>query len=341
VNHAAIDLGSRESQVCIRRSDGAIVQQYKHPTRKLGGLMKTWEPSRVIVETSAEAFAVADQALAAGHEVRVVPSTLVKALGVGEHGVKTDQRDARALSAASCRVDLPSVHVPSTISRQLKSMCGTREVLIEARTKLINNARGWMRTQMWRMRGGATSTFPDRLRAHALAENKPLPTHITQELSVLDELNSQIRAADKELGTIAKEHPVCRRLMTTPGVGPVTAVRFVAALDDVRRFHSAHAVASYLGLTPGLHWSCDEKHRKGITKAGPRSVRRTLVQAAWVALRTQPNEPMVQWAMTIAERRGKPVAVVALARKTAGILFALWRDATTYNATRGAVPAQP
>jgi transposase len=160
VKHVAIDLGGRESQICIRNADGTIVEERRYQTRLLPRLMKHWEPSRVIVETSAEAFAIADAALSSGHEVRVVPATLVKTLGVGDRGMKTDKRDARKLSEVSCRIDLPSVHVPSELSRRLKSVCGNREELLECRTKLINNARGWLRTQLWRVRTGATSTLP-------------------------------------------------------------------------------------------------------------------------------------------------------------------------------------
>jgi len=338
VQHVAIDLGGRESQICIRESNGTIVDEKRHPTRKLGELMKGLAPSRVIVETSAEAFKVADQALAAGHQVRVVPATLVKTLGVGAHGVKTDQRDARTLSEVSCRIDLPSVHIPSTTSRELKSLCGSREILVEMRTKLINNVRGWLRTQLWRIRKGSTMTFPDRVRGHAASTAQPLPEHVERVLKTLDDLNEQIRAADKQVQRIAGEQEVCRRMMTTPGVGPVTAVRFLAALDDVARFPNAHAVQSYLGLTPGERSSSDSQYRTGITKAGPAPLRRTLVQAAWSAYVSQPNEPMVAWANQIALRRGKFVAVVALARKIAGILFALWRDGTTYRSTRSSAP---
>src|SRR5215470_17720016 len=141
MQHVAIDLGGRESQVCIRAADGTIVEE-KRP------------PSRVILETSAEAFRVADAAKTAGHEVRVVPATLVKSLGVGARGIKTDQRDARTLSEASCRIDLPSVHIPTPASRELKSVCGAREEMVESRTKLINNVRGWLRGQLWRVRSG-------------------------------------------------------------------------------------------------------------------------------------------------------------------------------------------
>lgn len=336
MQHVAIDLGSKESQLCIRRSDGEIVQEVRYPTRKLDELMKQWEPSRVVLETSAEAFRIADQAIAAGHQVRVVAATLVKALGVGARGIKTDQRDARTLSEVSCRIDLPSVHIPSELSRQLKSSCGSREILIASRTKLVNNVRGWMRTQLWKIRSGTPATLPDRLRAAAAKDGKEIPPHIERELIVLDVLNEQLRAARCEMQALAKSHPIARRLMTMPGVGPVTALRFLAALDDVTRFHNAHRVGSYLGLTPGERSSSERQQRTGITKAGPKVLRSVLIQAAWTALRTHKAEPMVRWATQIAERRGRFIAVVALARKMAGILFAMWRDGTDYRPSRGA-----
>src|SRR5438046_1402861 len=113
MEHLAIDLGGRESQICVRRSDGTIVEERRVATAALARYLGKRPPSRVIVETCTEAFSVADAALSLGHEVRVVPATLVGALGVGQRGIKNDQRDARMLSEASCRIDLPSVHVPS------------------------------------------------------------------------------------------------------------------------------------------------------------------------------------------------------------------------------------
>jgi transposase len=330
MEHIAIDLGGRESQICVRSSSGDIVLERRHPTSRLPQWLSKRLPGRVIVETSAEAFRIADAALAVGHEVRVVPATLVRSLGVGSRGVKNDQKDAQTLSEVSCRIDLPSVHVPSELSRELKSICGTREALIGTRTKLVNNVRGWLRTKLWRVRNGATSSFPSRVRAHAEAKGG-LPEHIERELQVLDVLNEQIAAADRQLKTIANENPVCRKLMTVPGVGPVTAVRFVAALDGHSRFTNAHAVESYLGLTPGERSSSDKQRRTGITKAGSRQVRWTLVQAAWCAMRTRPTDDMVRWADGVASRRGRQVAAVALARKMAGILYAMWRDGTTYR----------
>jgi transposase len=89
-----------------------------------------------------------------------------------------------------------------------------------------------------------------------------------------------------------------------------------------------------LGLTPGENSSSDRKQRTGITKAGPAPVRATLVQAAWNLRRTRPLHPTCQWATKIEQRRGKFIATVALARKLAGILFAIWRDGSVYDANR-------
>jgi transposase len=210
MNHAAIDLGGKESQICIRQPDGTIIEERKVPTRKLTELVMTWAPSRVVMETSAEAFKIADAALAAGHQVRVVPETLVRLLGVGEHGVKNDRRDAQQLSRASWQTDVPSVHIPSKLAREPKSICGARDVLVGTRTKLINNVRGWMRTRLWKLRGGTTGTFADRVRGHAAAVGEPFPEHTECQLRMLSVVVEETKAADKQLHSLAREHEVTR-----------------------------------------------------------------------------------------------------------------------------------
>ena len=140
MEHVAIDLGGRESQVCIRSEDGSVLLERRVATSQLGKLLRTRPPSRVVVETCAEGVGVADQARELGHEVRVVAATLVRALGVGARGIKTDLRDARTLSEVSTRIDLPSVHIPSHVARERKSLCGMRDALVSSRTQQINTA---------------------------------------------------------------------------------------------------------------------------------------------------------------------------------------------------------
>jgi transposase len=262
----------------------------------------------------------------------VVPATIVRALGVGARRIKTDRRDAQVLSEVSSRIDLKGVHVPSVQSRERKSICVARDALVASRTQLVNTVRGWLRGSATRPRGGATETFVRRVRAAVDA----IPAHIEALLEVISTLTDKIDELTEALADVAKADSTCRLLMSVPGVGPVTSVRFVSQLDDVRRFSSASKVQAYLGLTPGENSSSERVQRTGITKAGCVALRWTLVQAAHVMKRYRPNDPMVQWALGIQARRGKQIAIVALARKLAGVLFAMWRDGVVYEPSRAA-----
>lgn len=331
MKHVAIDLGGMESQICTRDNKGKIIQEGRRRTANLDAFFRRKKRSRVILETCSEAFAVADTALKHGHDVRVVPATLVRTLGVGARGIKTDRRDAQVLSEVSSRIDLNSVHIPSSKARNLKAMCGMRQSLIESRTQLINCVRGWLRTKLIRLRSGTVQTFPARLRSQLLKDSEGMPVFVDRLLQVIEKINKQLKDADQEMAEVAKNNDICQRLMTAPGVGPVTAVRFFATVDDPSRFANAHALESYLGLTPGERSSSERRRRTPITKAGPSEVRRVLVQGCWSVWRMRPTDPLVRWAHQVAHRRGRQIAIVAMARKMAGILFAMWRNGTTYD----------
>jgi transposase len=318
----------------VRGPDGQILEEKRWETAELRRYLATRPQSRVIVETCAEAFGVAEAALALGHETRVVPATLVKTLGVGARRTKTDQRDARVLSEVSCRIDLPTVHIPKAESRERKTMCGMRDALVGARTKVINTVRGWLRGQGRRLGPGSRSTFTERVRIVC----PDLPHYVERQLLVVEALTVEIDKADRDVASAAEADETCSRLMTVPGVGPLTAVRFVAAIDQVKRFENAHQVESYLGLVPGESSSADRQQRLSITKAGPSALRWVLVQAAWALRRCRKANaiPLQLWVHRIETRRGKRTATVALARKLAGILYAIWRDGTVYDGSRSA-----
>lgn len=338
MQHLAIDLGSKESHICVRAADGSVLLERKVGTRSLRAFLQRQPKSRVVLETCSEAFRIADMAIECAHEVRVVPATLVRSLGVGARRIKTDRRDALVLSEASCRIDLPSVHVPSDVSRHRKMLCSAREELVRCRTALINNVRGWTRTQLIKVRTGDVTTFGKRIRDASLKQADGLPEAIERTLIMVEAANEQVALADKELEQVAHGDPICQLLMSVPGVGPITSIRFVAAIDDLSRFPNAHSIQSFLGLTPGENSSSDRKQRTSITKAGPAAVRRTLIQASWNLRRLRPQDPICQWALQIEQRRGKFIATVAVARKLAGILFAMWRDGSTYQASHTARP---
>jgi transposase len=130
-------------------------------------------------------------------------------------------------------------------------------------------------------------------------------------------------------------------LQTAPGVGLTTAAVFVATIDNPQRFADGHELGSFLGLVPGEHSSGEKRLLGSITKAGPRYLRSLLVQAAWAIWRSTRRpiaEALRAWAAGIERRRGKRVAIVALARKLAGILLAMWKKKTPFMAP-ATVPA--
>ena len=328
MEHIAIDLGAMESQVCVRSADGQILEEQRIATRqeKLRRCLASRPKSRVILETGAEAFWVAEIARECGHDVRVVASMLAPSLGVGRRGLKSDLRDARVLSETSCRIDLPSVHIPRVEMRRLQSRLAMREALVRNRTQLLNVVRGYLRTIGERAPGRTAERLTVKLREKlpdAAEQLKPV-------LAAIEVLNQSVETFDEQLEELASTDALAKRLQTAPGVGVVTSLRYMATLDVADRFANGAAVGSYLGLVPSEHSSGQTQRRGSITKAGSPAMRAILVQASWAALRSRRhrNDPMIRWAREVARRRGKKIAVVALARKLSGILFAMWRDGT-------------
>jgi transposase len=155
-------------------------------------------------------------------------------------------------------------------------------------------------------------------------------------LAVMRHVNQQVAYSDERIEALTTTDARVRLLRTVPSVAPVTAAAFVAALDEVTRFRGAHEIEAYLGLVPRELSSGESQHRGHITKPGPSRVRRLLVQAAVSILRRRDprTADLRQWALAIAARRGKKVAVVALAPRLAGILDAMLRDGPRYEPRR-------
>ena len=144
-------------------------------------------------------------------------------------------------------------------------------------------------------------------------------------------MNGEIAEIETRLRVITAADPVVARLQTVPGVGPIVAMTFRATLDYVTRFARADRVSAAIGLVPREDSSAERRQRGHISKAGPSELRSLLVQAAWCSWHTRSNVVLRAWADRIASRRGKRIAVVALARRLSRILFAIWRDGTSYR----------
>ena len=206
-----------------------------------------------------------------------------------------------------------------------------RDALIRTRTRYVNVVRALTRREGLRVPTGHPEHLERKLTALEL--DPALADELAPLRVVLEPVNAQIEAADAQLAATAGADERIARLRTVPGIGPVTAVAFVATLDDVTRFRTAHQVAGYLGLTPREYSSGERQQRGRISKTGSPRMRALLVEAGWRLQRAQDPAaaPLRAWAERVAARRGTKVAAVALARRLASILYALWRDGTTYR----------
>lgn len=222
-------------------------------------------------------------------------------------------------------------HRVSVEQRHVRSELAVRDSLVRTRTRYVALIKAAVRREGLRLSQGDPERTVSKLEAIELREE--VLQEIRPILDLLSPLNREIDAADEKIEGLGKGNPVVRRLMTAPGVGPVTALAFVAALDEVTRFPTAHQVESYLGLVPSEYSSGERQHRGRITKRGSSRVRWLLVEAGWRIMRSRRSEcaALRAWAVQIAARRGKRIAVVALARRLSGILYAMWRDGTEYR----------
>jgi transposase len=215
-----------------------------------------------------------------------------------------------------------------------------RNALVRTRTRYIGLAKSLVRRDGLRVAGSESERVAERIAALELsptwaAELAPL-------FAILAPLNAEIAAADRRIAQLTAADPIVTLLTTAPGVGPITASALVATIDDIARFRSAHEFEAYLGVVPGER-SSGEKRRVGrITKAGNARVRWLLVEASWRIVRSRGEETAAlrAWALGIATRRGRRVAVVALARRLAGILYAMWRDGVAYDGSKARAPRQ-
>lgn len=206
-----------------------------------------------------------------------------------------------------------------------------RQQLVKTRTRLLSLASAMLRREGYRVRSGHAEYFPER--ALELPLSGQLRSELAPLFSTMVQVNKQIDSVEARIELATLPDADVQRVRSLHGVGALTAAAFVAALDGAQRFRRAHQVESYFGLVPRESSSGEKQHRGGITKTGDSRMRGLLVQAAWCIVRSkQPGvEHLKRWTAQIAARRGKNIAIIALARRLAGILFALVRDGTTYR----------
>jgi len=333
MTHVGIDLHKLGSQICVISETGEVLAETRVMTRRdaLEKALASWPGSQVLVEACNESEWVARHLEGCGYAVVVADPNYTPMYGHRHPGYKTDRRDARALASASAQGLYRRAHRTSEARRVVRAELVTRDALVRTRSRYISVIRSRLRAEGWRLRSGDAASFVARV--GELALEPELLAHLQPLLQVMALVNQAIATADRALERQAQADPVVQRLRSLPQVGPITALAFVAALDDVRRFRNAHQVESYLGLVPRERSSGAHQVRGRITKTGDKRVRWLLVECAW-GIQRSPRASVAllqQWTARVGTRRGRTVAAVALARRLAGILYAMWRDDLPYD----------
>ncbi|MES2199641.1 MAG: IS110 family transposase [Chlamydiota bacterium] len=257
---------------------------------------------------------------------------------------KTDRNDARGIAEA-VRTEskcIREVHQKSQESINIGTLLTARRLLVEQRTSLSNATRGLFKSFGIRLGPLGIESFasivqtkisgywpvesllPEKNPNHtkqALYEKKPQVFALEALTTCFETLCQQINTIDVELNTLSKKDKIVKRLMTVPGIGPLTALTYKTTIDDPTRFKNPRLVGAYLGMRPTQYSSGQTKRLGRISKRGSKELR-TLLASAGMRLLTNCKQPsdLRTWGLKIAEKHGKKKAFMAIGRKLAVIM---------------------
>ena len=245
---------------------------------------------------------------------------------------KTDRNDARGLAHLARTGFFKPVHVKSLSAHAIRSLIIARKKLVGQRVTLENQIRGLAVVFGVRLPRGLSPAFigaGDQRRAKA---SRVCPAPCAGLLAARNAVLKAIAAIDGDMKRLVRASEACRRLMTIPGVGQLTALAFTAAIDDPERFRRSRDIGAYLGLVPRRYQSGEIDYTGSISKCGDRRVRTLLYEAANVML-TRYKGPLKlkDWAFAIAKRSTMRKARIALARRLAIIMHAMLRHGTEFK----------
>lgn len=337
--YAGIDVSLEYSSICVVDGDGTIVRE----ARALS------EPGALIGWFAGSGLTLARIGLEAGPLSQWLHAAMVRAglapeLIETRHvrqafktmPVKTDKKDARGIAQLMRLGWFRPVHCKSLAAQEIRAVLTARKILQNKLHDIDLSLRGILRGFGLKVGKTTPRTFAGRIRE--LVEGNPtLEVIAASLLKARDALASEFAGFERRLRRMARDHADARRLMTTPGVGVLVSMTFVAAIDVPERFRCSRDVGPHFGLTPKKYQSGETDYSGHISKAGDASVRTALYEAANVIL-TRPvkGSDLKAWALGVASRAGPRKARVALARKLAVVLHHMLKDGTTFVAHKAA-----
>jgi len=329
----AVDLSKNIFEIAVSHHPGHVTERHRLSRPKFQQFFTKHLPATVLLEACSSAHHWARTLRHLGHNVILLPPHTVRPYVTRN---KTDRTDAKAILEAFRNEDVLPVPIKTIDQHVLASLHRYRSAWLAERTARINTTRGILRELGHAIPVGSRRLVPAvyTLLGKPDAIPEALAPSLTAACEEISSLETRIRGIERQLETLARDHPVAQRLMTIPGIGLLTATALIAFVGDIHRFPSGRHFASYLGLTPREHSSGSRRHLGCISKRGDTYLRMLLVHGArsvlWAAKNIDHPDRLRSWALERERARGHNKAAVALANKLARIAWAVWKRNCTF-----------
>jgi len=325
MNHyIGLDVSMKETSICVIDETGKIVYEgieESDPTKLVTHIKALkLNVEKIAIESGSISHWLVSQMQKQGTPVICVDARHLAAI-LSLNVNKTDKNDARGIATALRGGLYREVHLKSQVHVDVCSLITARKTLVNQRTKLKNTIRGLLKSYGIRLLTTGTNSFSEKVNESLQGLPFPPATAITAVLKGFQALDEQVLKLEKQIKIEAQNDPDICLLMSIPGVGPITALSFKAAIGDPARFQDSRFVGAYLGMTPHQYSSGETQRLGRISKRGTAAVRSLLYEAAVVMLtRTKVWSKPKAWALKILRKKGMKKAAVALGRKLAVIM---------------------
>jgi transposase len=328
-----LDLGDRYSHYCLLNSDGEVIEEGRVQSTE-AALRRHFEGEdclRIALECGTHSPWVSRLLNALGHQVIVANARQIPAITGSES--KNDRNDAEKLARfAAFDPKLLSPLEHRSEERQMDlNLIHARSTLVRARTMIVNALRGLVKSAGGRLPACSTEFFPARALAAIPPALSAVATPLVEQIGLL---NAQVNGMDKQIEKLSAKYREIVLLRTAPGVGPIVAAAYVLTLGQPDAA-SNRSAGAFLGLRPAQSQSGAADPQRRISKSGDSFLRSLLVQSAQYVLgRFGPDSELRRWGLKLAAtggKRGKKRAIVAVARKLAVVLHALWRSGQRFQ----------
>ena len=330
---AGLDVSLDETAICIVDDAGMIVREARAASEP-ELLVAFFEACGMKMERVGLEACSLTAWLHGGLTEAGIPAICIEArqakAAMGAMPNKTDRNDARGIAQIMRTGWYRAVHVKSPPCRSWRALLTARRMVLNKRRDVENGIRALLREVGLKVGTPSRKDFPARVRELA-ADDPVLMSLAGSLLSVIEVMTREVERLTKRAFDEVRIEPTCRRLMTVPGVGPLTALAFRATIDQPGRFRKSRDVGAHFGLTPRRYQSGETDVQGRISRCGDELARTALYEAAHsLLIRSTKWSALRAWGMNIAKRRGMARARVAVARKLAVILHRMWVDGSEF-----------